>query len=791
MRSLGATGLLVLVLPAVATAASPAGFVSQGSLLVNREGNVVKVPLKHTEVRIQVTGQLAEATVKQTFENPYPDKIEAIYVFPLPTSSAIWDFALESGDRVIRGRIMQRAQARAIYRRATLAGQVAALLTQERPNLFTQKVANLEPGKSVQVTLRYVSQLRYDAGSYELVFPMVVGPRFVPRKKGAHGRPQLLSPPVLPPQMRSAHDIDLALEIEAGVPVDKIGSTSHQIRTRRRSPSAASVVIDEADSIPNRDFVLRYKVAGRRPRAALVAHRAAEDKPGALLLMVQPPEAGRLSPVPRELIFVLDASSSMNGAPLRTAKTLVRHFLKRLGPQDTFQIVRFADNASSLGPKMIANRSSNRKLALAWLDRVRAAGGTQMASGIGDALALPHDPARQRQVIFVSDGYIGNEDEVLQLTRERLGKARIFALGVGSAVNRYLLEEMALAGRGLVRVVRPDEPADKIADELHRRISRPLLTDITVELRGLKVSDLSPRRLPDLFAGQPLLLHGRYTAAGSGSVVLRGQRQGVPVKIELPVTLPRRQQAHRAVSLAWARATIADLERRLIRSDDEQTRRRIIELALEHGLLTRFTAFVAVDEDSSTSGDSLVKVRVPVDRPQFVGGSGARPRVMGAFRARPSARTDDLMEAAISRPAAVHRPVQRVPVADLPEPRRVGSVPHARPAVRGRLPASRAVLDRDLLRRVIRGHLARVNGCYRRALDKDPTLAGRVNVRITVDAGGRVSEARVSSTTLNNLAVERCVVEEVRRFTFPGLTRTVVVQYPFSFQPSRPVPPRR
>lgn len=764
MRTRAVTPALAvaLVCAAPGARATNGSFITQGSLLVNQGTRVVKVPLEHTEVRIRVSGYLAEATVRQRFKNPFEKKIEAVYAFPLPTDSAVRGYSLRNGGRVIRGRILPRGEAQEVFRRATLAGRVAALLTQERPNLFTQHVTNLVPRAQVEVTLRYVSRLRYDAGSYELVFPMVVGPRFVPRKAGRKGNPRLLSPPVLPPDVRSAHDIDLQVELEAGLAIAGLRSPSHRLRSLRRSASAVSVAIATADRVPNRDFVLRYRVAGDQPRAALIAHRGDPDTPGSLLLMVQPPAAGTLVAVPRELIFVVDASSSMTGAPLEAAKRLVRRFLAGLGRDDTFQIVRFSDRVSTLGQRMIANRPANRALALEWIDRVRPGGGTLIEQGLEAALGLPHDPARLRMVVFISDGYVGNEAALLGLVRQRMGAARLFALGVGSAVNRYLLEELAAMGRGLAQVVRPDEPVERTVDRLYERLRRPLLTDLTVELRGVKVASMTPDRIPDLYDGEPLFLHGLYSAPGRGTLVVRGRRQGVPVRLELPITFPRREVGHPAVAVAWARARIAELERRLVgaRGGGERAgiERQILELSLRHRILTRLTAFVAVDEDSATGTDRAARVPVAVDRPQFTvrtmglpgGGGGGYGHGYGMI---------------VGHRAAV---APRILV--------------GRAIVRG-------ALDKEILRRVIRRHINEVRFCYEKELGPGKkATGGRVELKLVIVETGRVLTSEVTSSTLGNPAVESCIAAAGRRWEFPSANGggIVEVHYPFVFRPVDP-----
>jgi Ca-activated chloride channel family protein len=799
-RLLGLTLSVCTLWPAAAARAAsgaPPPFVTEGSLVASRGGQVVKVPLKHTRVRLRVAGYLAEATVTQVFESTLPEKIEAVYVFPLPTDAAVRGFSLRNDGRVVRGRLVLRGEAREIFRKASAAGRVAALLEQERPNVFTQTVANLEPRKRVEVALRYTSRLRYDSGSYELVFPMVVGPRFVPASERG-GRTTLLSPPTLPPALRSAHDIDLALELDAGVAVDGLVSPSHRVQIARGSPATATVRLDRADRIPNKDFVLRYRVAGALPRVAAVAAGPAgggrgRGGSGHLLLMVQPPDAASApAPVARELIFVLDTSSSMTGAPLAQAKALVRRLLGGLGADDTFQIVRFDERTQTLGPRMIARSPENVRLAGQWLERLRAGGGTLVERGLEAALALPHDPARLRLAVFLSDGYVGNEDAVQALVGRRLGAARLFAFGVGTAVNRYLLEELAALGRGELQVLRPDEPAAPAVERFYRRLERPLLTDITIEVRGLALKDLAPARIPDLFAGQPLVVHARYERAGRGVAIVRGQRAGRAVRIEVPLTLPR-AGGPEAVAYAWARAQIAEAERRLLRRDDATTRRRIIELALEHGLLTRYTAFVAVDEESRTAGGKAQRVVVAVERPQAMlraiaaggggsagigglvgnsighgyggGGTGSGTIGLGTLSA---------IKGAVHVSGNMITAYKAAPVAQTVAPR----VAVGTPIITGSL-------DKELLRRVVRRHLNEVRYCYELGLQGKPTLAGRVELKFTVVESGAVASSQIGSSTLGAAAVESCIAAAARRWMFPKVEGggLVVVSYPFVLRP--------
>jgi Ca-activated chloride channel family protein len=624
------------------TAAADRAAHTEGSLVTRQGGKVVDVPLEHTEVAIRVDGPVAEATVTQRFKNPYGAKIEAVYLFPLPTGAAVGGLTISSGGRTIRGTIQERAKATQLYVAARERRLVAALLTQERPNLFTQSVANLEPAAIVEVTLTYVQRLAYEDGGYELVFPMVAGPRYVPAAAGAAAQAGAVQPAVLPPGVRGAHDIGLRVELDAGVPIEAIKgieSPSHRIAIERPAgaPALAVVKLRPADTIPNQDFVLRYRAAGAAPRFGVLTHRAGGI--GSFMLLAQPPAAPAEAQIaPREIIFALDTSSSMRGLPLAKAKDVIRRILRGLRADDTFQLVRFDDRASPLAPAPIASKPRNVELVLDWLAALEAGGGTEMVPGIDAALAVPHDPARLRIVVFLTDGYVGDEDEILRQVGQRLNRAgpeepraedrarfpsrdaRLFAFGVGTAVNRYLLEELAAIGRGAAQFVRPDEDSAAAVDAFERRIAAPVLTDLRVDWGGLAVTDVSSRAIPDLFAGQPLVLAGHYTAPGAGVITVRGKQAGRDVSFRVPVTLPVLDAGRPAVAAVWARQRIAELSRQLVRAADPALEREVLSLALAHRLLTPYTAFVAVDESRATAGGAPTRVAVPVEVPEGVRG---------------------------------------------------------------------------------------------------------------------------------------------------------------------------
>jgi Ca-activated chloride channel family protein len=759
---------------------------TEGTLTVRDGRQLVDVPLRHTAVRIGIAGFLADVEIQQTFVNPYQRKIDAVYLFPLPTGAAVNQMVIEVGGRTIRGEIQRRAEAQRRYEKARRDGHVAALLTQERPNLFTQTVANLEPGGEVVVRLRYVQPLDYEAGSYELVFPMVAGPRYLPpsRRKperdGTSPAPDpAVMPPVVPAGFRSSHEISVEARIDAGVPVLGISSPSHRIVVDRTRLSLAS-----AETIPNRDFILRYKVAGARPELALLAHRSADATSGSFFLLAQPPEnAAPADITPREMVFVVDTSSSMAGAPLAKAKEVVRRVLRAMGPDDTFQIIRFDDKAGALGDRPLANRPRNLEIAIGWLDRLHPGGGTEMTAGIAAALDFPHDPARLRIIAFLTDGYIGNEDEVLGLVSGRLGQSRLFSFGVGSAVNRYLLEEMARIGRGAVEMVRPEQDTAAAASKFCDRIARPLLTDVRIDWGGFEVTDQVPAAVPDLFLGQPLVVAGRYRRPGTAVVTVHARKAGQPVFFRLPVSLPERDEARPAVGSVWARARIAELSRRELRvgegaPDAAALREQITALALEHNLMSAHTAFVAVDTAHVTAGGRATVVPVPVEVPQGVQQIGTLGMsygrgAMGSYGAATAA-------GGTATATGTGLVIAAAPVLLAGRRARAPDVITGEAVVRGSL-------DRTLIKRVFDARYNQVRHCYDLELQKNHTLAGRLTLELTIGGEGGVIAAVISESNLASHAVGTCVTEAARRWTFPaavggGLTH---IRYPYVFQRPR------
>jgi len=583
----------------------------------------VAVPLKHTDVKAQVDQYIATVEVTQQFHNPFGAKIDVEYIFPLPQNAAVNEFLMTIGDRTIYGIILERGEAQQAYEEARSQGYTASLLEQERPNIFKQKVANIEPGKEIDVHIRYFNTLAYVDGWYEFVFPMVVAPRFNPAHTTdgigavAHGKDgisgQNTEVSYLRPSERSGHDISLNLDIHAEAEIEDIECNSHVIETEQVESDHVYVSLGQFDQIPNKDFVLRYKIAGERVKSTFLTHHDEEDS--YFTLMLYPPDDYvQVKRSPMEMVFVLDCSGSMRGEPLAKSKQAIKRALRSLQPHDTFQVIRFSSNASQLGPAPVPATAWNIHEGIAYVDSLQGGGGTWMIEGIKAALDFPHDEERFRLVSFMTDGFIGNETDILAAVHARLGTSRIFSFGIGSSPNRYLLDRMAALGQGAVAYIGRNDDATNAVDLFYNRISHPVMTDVNIDFGDMVVTDLYPQQIPDLIIGRPIVITGRFQGTGQTEITVTGNIRDEVSLITVPVNLDESTE-HAGVASVWARKKIEDLANQATYDSDPEIAEIIEYTALKHSLMSDYTAFVAVDTFEKTDGDPGIEVSVPVPVP--------------------------------------------------------------------------------------------------------------------------------------------------------------------------------
>jgi Ca-activated chloride channel family protein len=612
--------------------------------IIGGEGEQAAVcPLKHTDVEADIVGFVARTTVTQIFHNPLDRKIEAVYVFPLPQDAAVDDMVMLVGDRRIVGQIKERSEAREIYEEAKAAGHVASLLDQERPNIFTQSVANIEPGVQVEIEISYVETLKYEDGVFEWVFPMVVGPRYIPGGGSAPApmttgtpTPQVLdadkiTPPVTPEGTRAGHDISLKVVIDAGMELYDLESVLHEVYVDLESPTAewATVTLKNQAEIPNKDFVLRYRLATDEIGDAYLAHH--DQRGDFFTLILQPPR--RVVPeqlVSRELIFVLDTSGSMRGFPIAKAKEVMSKLIDTMHEGDTFNLITFAGHTSVLWDAPRPNTPENRQEAQDLLMQKQGGGGTEMMKAINAALVQTRaasDGNAIRIVCFMTDGYVGNDMAIIDAIQKNADTTRVFSFGVGNSVNRYLLDGMAHAGRGEVEYVTLESQADAAVERFHERVLAPVLTDIEIDWGTLPVADVYPKLIPDLFSAKPIMVHGRLTGPAEGTITLRGNTGQGGYEEQIGVSLPGEPPDHDALASLWARAKVEDLMNQDLTALQQGTfpedlKSEITNLGIEFRLMTQFTSFVAVEEMTVTVGGEPTKINVPVEMPDGVSYEG-------------------------------------------------------------------------------------------------------------------------------------------------------------------------
>jgi Ca-activated chloride channel family protein len=602
--------------------------------------------LTNTDVKGKISGNISRVEVTQTFQNPYDKPLEAIYVFPLPDQAAVDDMEIKIGDRVIKGDIKKREEAKEIYDRARKEGRTAGLLEQERDNIFTQSLANIKPGEQIKVTIRYTESLKFEQGDYEFVFPMVVGPRYIPgtaidSKGNTIQVPDAsrINPPVLKPETRSGNDITVSLQIDAGVPIRDLYSTSHRIDVQNNGETM-QLKLAAGDNIPNKDLIVRYKISSDRTQPTILTTTTDQGSHFATYLI--PAIAYRADQiVPKDVVFLMDTSGSQSGDPIIKSRELMRRFINGLNPNDTFTIIDFSSTTRQLSRYPLQNTAANRQKAMNYIDQVDANGGTELMNGINAVTNFPSSSnGRIRSVVLITDGYIGNDNEVIAAVQKNLKSGnRLYSFGVGSSVNRYLLERVAEMGRGTSRVVRQDEPTQEVAEKFFRQINNPVLTNIQVKWEGDGAApEIYPSNAPDLFAEQPLVLFGKKGDRINGKLKITGiAAGGERYEQTLDVNFEK-GNSNLGIAQLWGRARIKDLMNQMFGGEVKSLVDAVTQTALNYRLLSQYTAFVAVSEEVRVNPDGgKVTVNVPVEMPQGVNFGMTSGEVANSSSLKPAA----------------------------------------------------------------------------------------------------------------------------------------------------------
>jgi Ca-activated chloride channel family protein len=628
------------------------GNARSGSLLLKTDGDGYTEAVRlGVDVDLTVSGPTIRARVTQVFKNPTQDWVEATYVYPLPSGGAVDTLKMVVGDRVVVGEIKERQQARQVYEQARRNGQKAALTEQERPNIFTNSVANIGPGETILVQIEYQEPVQQSGNEFSLRVPMVVGPRYNPQplvqsvdlRAGSNGwgttstdpvpDRDRISPPVLDPAKNGpVNPTAITVRLQAGFPLGEVKSHHHQVRME--SPDNSTRIIRLADGVvpADRDFELSWKAAAETvPSVGLFREHVGDAD--YLLAFVTPPsiEPTEQKPLPREVVFVIDNSGSMGGTSIIQAKASLIYALGRLQPSDRFNVIRFDHTMDVLFPDSVPADQAHLGRAVSFVGALQAAGGTEMVPAMSAALTdrTANDADRVRQVVFLTDGAIGNEQQLFDTITAMRGRSRVFMVGIGSAPNTYLMTRAAELGRGTFTHIGSVEQVEERMRGLFAKLENPAVTGLSARFSETK-ADLTPAVLPDLYRGEPLVLAAKLDKL-AGSVEIKGRIGDRPWVVKLPL---ERAAEGRGLSKLWARRKIADAEvarttRQIAPEDADKT---IVALALDHQLVTRLTSLVAVDKTPSRpDGERLKLAELPINLPagwDFEKVFGERPKLL-------------------------------------------------------------------------------------------------------------------------------------------------------------------
>ena len=581
---------------------------------VDNDNGLDQFPMKDSKITVRLNGVIASVHVRQHYRNEGKAPINARYVFPGSTRAAVNAMTMSIGDRRVVAQIKEKQQARQIFAAAKAAGQTASLLSQQRPNVFSMDVANIVAGDDVVVDMDYTEFLGANEGVYEFMYPGVVGPRYGGDASRSGQESGWIANPYLRKGKESAVTQDIEVTLESPIAIHDLMSPTHQITTRWSGAGNAVVHLNEPrETAGNRDYVLRYRLQDNAIVSGMTQFSVGGEN--YFMLQAEPPKRVQRADLPaRDYVFIVDISGSMEGFPLDTAKTLIDRLLAGLGANDSFNILFFAGGSQTLSPASLPATPENIALAHAMLSHMSGGGGTELLPALQQALAMPVAEGTSRSLVLITDGYITAEGAAFRLVDENLGKSNLYAFGIGSAVNRFLIEGLARVGRAEAFVVSSESDAAREAERFRNYISAPVLTDIKVTGSGVELYDTEPAAQPDLLAERPILVLGKFrNAAAAAHIELSGVAGSGPRSWSFPLKAAGKD---RNLPLLWARKRLERLY--VFPGATESSRDEILGLGMKYSLLTSATSFIAVDEVVSNRGAPATDVKQPLPLPAGV-----------------------------------------------------------------------------------------------------------------------------------------------------------------------------
>ena len=740
-------------------------------LVKSDDPNVDQLPLKSTSADVKVVGVIADVTVTQVYKNQGKKPLEAIYVFPASTRAAVYGMKMTIGKRTIVAKIQERKEARRQYEQAKQQGKSASLLEQQRPNVFQMNVANILPGDLIQVELKYTELLVPTDGIYELVYPTVVGPRYCNQSaETALPSQRWVENPYLHQGESPTYTFDITANLAAGLPIQNIACTSHQVDILYDGPSRATIKLHPGEkSGGNRDFILKYQLAGGKVQSGLLLFEGEKEK--FFLLMLQPPKRVNVNQIPpREYIFIVDVSGSMHGFPLDISKKLLKDLVGNLRPTDRFNVLLFSGGSSLMSEQSLPATSENIRRAIDLIEGQRGGGGTELLPALKRALSLLRPEGYSRSAVIATDGYVTVEEEAFDLIRKNLGDANMFTFGIGSSVNRHLLEGMARVGMGEPFVIAKPEEAREKAEKFREMIESPVLTRIKVDFGKFGVYDVEPVSIPDVFAERPVIVFGKWRGKPVGEINVSGMTNSGSYLSKFDIRKERPLESNSALRYLWARHRITLLsDYNSLHQNDERIK-EVTHLGLTYNLLTAYTSFVAIDTEVRRVNGQAVTVKQPLPLPEGVSdyavGMEMAKRAMASSSAPYAALRAQEYEQGFLKEEAKDKSMGSKPLQVSVELKEISTT-------RG--------LSKEDIQKVVKQKIPSIEICYQKALEKAPGIQGAATVRLVIDSSGKVTKATLVSSKLNNKNLEQCIIQKMKELTFPTPEGTDKVTVNVSF----------
>jgi Ca-activated chloride channel family protein len=727
---------------------------------------VDKLPLKSTSVNVGISGVIADVIVTQVYKNDGNRPLEAVYIFPASTRAAVYGMKMTIGERTIIAKIRKREEAGRDYERAKQDGKSASLLEQHRPNVFQMNVANILPAGVIKVELKYTELLVPTDAVYEFVYPTVVGPRYSDQHATEAGpEEKWVENPYLHQGESPTSTFDITVNLATGLTVQDLTCSSHKVDVRYEGRAFAAVILDPSEKYGgNRDFLLKYRLAGGTIKTGLLLYEGKEEN--FFLLMLQPPKRVREEYIPpREYIFIVDVSGSMHGFPLNISKKLLKDLIGNLGPNDRFNVLLFAGGSSVMSQQSLPATPKNITYAINMIERQRGGGGTRLLPALKRALSLPKTEGFSRNVIIATDGYVSVEEEAFDLIRNNLGHANMFAFGIGSSVNRYIIEGMARVGMGEPFVITKPEEAFEKANKFRKLIKSPVLTGIKIDFDKFEVFDVEPPGVPDVLADRPVIVFGKWRGKSKGNICLQGITGDRPFVEKIDATSVKPLKINSALRYLWARhriAILADYNR--LHTRDERVK-EVTQLGLTYNLLTAYTSFVAIDTQIRLKGGQTIMVKQPLPLPQGVSNYAVGSKSFAGKGIALATPSSGAMPLKIRVREESHKYKKEGHLN--PEP----AIDMA--SVEGNHIQLKDIavtegLSKNSTLKLIEKNINSINHCYKAPAHKQDVSKDEVVFTLVVDKHGRVIKANVNSCKKEIKDIEQCIIQKLEKLHFPA-----------------------